>query len=329
MSSFLALSLGPSQQQQQQQQHSSASAAPSTYAHGYGSLVPFSTASIDPSVYFAILSHSLRRPDELARVMGALLGTVIDDGGGDVEVDVRSCFPLSITENDEEVSVDSEHLTQMLHLHLQANPKETIVGWYSTGDKVDANSALIHEYFASEFPIVPLHLLVDAELKDGRMAVKAFVTSEAGVPSSEFAGTMFLPVPCSVKMNDAERSALDLISSADGLFNLPSDAPVPENGASITGVLSDMDSWSKAIMAIQGMVENLQDWVAGVKSGDIPANDAIGRYLLDTVMSVPLISSSDFDKMFNNHMQDLLMVVYLSNLTRTQLAIAQRLQNLV
>ncbi|KAJ3287309.1 hypothetical protein HDU79_005818, partial [Rhizoclosmatium sp. JEL0117] len=64
-------------------------------------------------------------------------------------------------------------------------------------------------------------------------------------------------------------------------------------------------------------------------SGEIPANDAIGRYLLDTVSSVPLIQSTDFEKMFNNHLQDLLMVVYLSNLTRTQLAIAQRLQNLV
>ncbi|KAJ3074821.1 hypothetical protein HDU98_010090 [Podochytrium sp. JEL0797] len=284
-------------------------------------------ASVDPVVYLSILGHSLRRPDDLTRVMGALLGSVSDDGK---EVDIKQCFPLIITENEEEVSVDSEHLTAMLQLHLQANNKETLIGWYATGDKVDANSALIHEYFAAEFaPMAPLHLLVDTELTNGRMAVKAFVTSEAGVPSSEFAGTMFLPVPCSVKMNDAERSALDLISLAtpnDEVLSAEDDENKEVNPAA---VLSDMDNLERAVVAIQGMVEGIQEWVAGVKSGEIPANDAIGRYLLDTVSSVPLIRAGDFEKMFNNHLQDLLMVVYLSNLTRTQLAIAQRLQNLV
>jgi translation initiation factor 3 subunit F len=33
-----------------------------------------------------------------------------------------------------------------------------------------------------------------------------------------------------------------------------------------------------------------------------------------------------FEKMFNNSLQDLLMVTYLSNLTRAQLALAERLQ---
>ncbi|KAI8835857.1 hypothetical protein BJ741DRAFT_607202 [Chytriomyces cf. hyalinus JEL632] len=257
--------------------------------------------------------------------MGALLGGVSDDGA---EVELRGCFPLAITENDEEVSVDSEHLAQMLHLHLQANSKDTLVGWYSTGDKVDANSALIHEYFASEFPIVPLHLLVDAELKEGRLGIKAFVTSEAGVPSSEFAGTMFLPVTCSLKLNDAEKSGLDLIAQARPVSELDNFVG-GEGNSSVTGVLSDMDSLERSVLAIQSMVESLQEWVAGVKSGDIPADTGIGRYLLDTVSSVPLIDSGDFEKMFNNHLQDLLMVLYLSNLTRTQLAIAQRLQNLV
>ncbi|KAI8619806.1 hypothetical protein BC830DRAFT_1102118 [Chytriomyces sp. MP71] len=259
--------------------------------------------------------------------MGALLGGVSDDGS---EVEVRSSFALSITENEEEVSVDSEHLAQMLHLHLQANPRDSLVGWYSTGDKVDANSALIHEYFASEFPIVPLHLLIDAELKDARLAIKAFVTSEAGVPTSEFAGTMFLPIPCTIKLNDAEKSVLDLLSQAKPVQDMPEYTGVgAEANSSVTGVLSDMDNLERVVGAIQGMVESLQEWVAGVKSGDIKADSGIGRYLLDTVASVPLIDAVEFEKMFNNHMQDLLMVLYLSNLTRTQLAIAQRLQNLV
>ncbi|KAJ3064990.1 hypothetical protein BCR33DRAFT_723361 [Rhizoclosmatium globosum] len=138
---------------------------------------------------------------------------------------------------------------------------------------------------------------------------------------------MFIPVPATVKFNEADRSVLDLVSLARPQ-DYSSDSSNDQE-ASTTSVYSDMESLERAIISIQGMVDNIQEWVSAVKSGEIPANDAIGRYLLDTVSSVPLIQSTDFEKMFNNHLQDLLMVVYLSNLTRTQLAIAQRLQNLV
>lgn len=50
---------------------------------------------------------------------------------------------------------------------------------------------------------------------------------------------------------------------------------------------------------------------------------------MDTVSVVPKIDSTAFENMFNSHLQDLLMVVYLANMTRTQLSVAERLQLLV
>ena len=50
---------------------------------------------------------------------------------------------------------------------------------------------------------------------------------------------------------------------------------------------------------------------------------------MDTVSSIPRIDVGEFEKMFNTHLQDLLMVVYLANLTRSQLAIAERLHKMV
>ena len=41
--------------------------------------------------------------------------------------------------------------------------------------------------------------------------------------------------------------------------------------------------------------------------------------------AVPRVRPEAFDRAFNNSLQDLLMVVYLSNLTRTQLAITDHL----
>jgi translation initiation factor 3 subunit F len=44
---------------------------------------------------------------------------------------------------------------------------------------------------------------------------------------------------------------------------------------------------------------------------------------------VPVIEQATFDKMFNTNVQDLIMLMYLSNLTRTQLALADRISGLL
>ena len=50
-----------------------------------------------------------------------------------------------------------------------------------------------------------------------------------------------------------------------------------------------------------------------------------GRQISDTLASIPMIRPEVFDKLFHSSLQDLLMVSYLSNATRTQMEIAQKL----
>jgi translation initiation factor 3 subunit F len=47
----------------------------------------------------------------------------------------------------------------------------------------------------------------------------------------------------------------------------------------------------------------------------------------DTLALLPSHESSEFDKMFANSLQDVLMVVYLANLMRTHLLLAERLRD--
>ena len=62
---------------------------------------------------------------------------------------------------------------------------------------------------------------------------------------------------------------------------------------------------------------------AGVGSTD----PAILRLLQDVVASAPRMPAVQFNQMFNSQVQDMLVVVYLANLTRTQLALAEKLQS--
>merc|ERR1739844_754496 len=73
------------------------------------------------------------------------------------------------------------------------------------------------------------------------------------------------------------------------------------------------------------MLETASEYIGKVVDGDVEADDAIGRQIADTLSNVPRIRPEMFDKMFNDSLQDLLMVTYLSNITRTQVTISEKL----
>jgi len=55
---------------------------------------------------------------------------------------------------------------------------------------------------------------------------------------------------------------------------------------------------------------------------------AVGRSLLDLVSSIPKIDPEEFENMLNANMKDLLMVMYLANLTRTQLLLNEKINSI-
>ena len=62
-----------------------------------------------------------------------------------------------------------------------------------------------------------------------------------------------------------------------------------------------------------------------LQEGCTKGDAAIGRYLADTLSVVPHFSKPDFERLFNESVQDVMMVTYLSNLLRTQIALAEKL----
>lgn len=106
-------------------------------------------------------------------------------------------------------------------------------------------------------------------------------------------------------------------------------ASAKSNENRTASLISDMDHLEIAISKLQEMLERISKYVDSVVDGSVQPNNAIGRYIMDTVSVVPKIDSTSFENMFNSHLQDLLMVVYLANMTRTQLSVAERLQLLV
>ena len=64
------------------------------------------------------------------------------------------------------------------------------------------------------------------------------------------------------------------------------------------------------------------------QDGKIPGDAAVGAALADALAAVPHLNVAALEKLANSSMQDLLMSLYLSNLTKTHIQLADRIHNL-
>ena len=258
---------------------------------------------------------------------------------------ITNCFAVPHAERGDEVAIGKDFNRQMLSLHLLASKHETVVGWYGTalpddaaGDDDDAaaaaneqqsstpkyltitdTSSLIHEFYAGECED-PIHLVVDTSMESNGVPVRGYHSLPLTVKGMALAN-VFHEVRCSVVASDPERIVVNNMIQNVG-----------DTTRSISETNQNALDLTLSVEKLLGMLEKASSFVDDVitgtgegKSSDEDEVNEIGRKLADTLSGVPSIREEDFDSMFNENMQDMLMVSYLSNLTQTQLTIAEKL----
>jgi len=277
---------------------------------------PFIQCRVQPLVIFNILDHFTRRSEgesTESRVIGTLLGY-----NNDGVLEVRNSFPVPHSEGEEQLGVDMQFHKEMLKLHHQIAPKEVILGWYSTGSELNQKSALIHSFYTKEIGAGsnPVHITVDTNLTNFHMSIKGFVNNSVTLQEGKELGYQFLPVPLELESFDEERVAVDAL-----------------NKGRVSGghgmITSDLDNLEASVHKVHELLENVSAYVKSVQEGKISGDNNIGRFLMDALSSLPKLDAGALESMFTNSLQDLLLVVYLANLTRTQLALAEKLQKVV
>jgi len=225
------------------------------------------------------------------------------------------------------VAIGKDFNRQMLALHLRANRNEVLVGWYATAlppnAEMDATNAgyrciadtssLIHEFYADECDEDPIHLVVDTALQTDSLALRAY-KSEPIVILQEPVANVFHALRLIIRSSESEKIALDKMIHAQQ--------------AAVTSpalLESETHTLQISLERLHDMLTTASAYVDQVVAGKIPADDAMGRLMADTLASIPRIRPELFDKVFSDSLQDLLMVTYLSNMTRTQLTIAEKI----
>eukprot|EP01119_Soliformovum_irregulare_P025043 TRINITY_DN914_c0_g1_i1.p1 TRINITY_DN914_c0_g1~~TRINITY_DN914_c0_g1_i1.p1 ORF type:complete len:319 (+),score=71.34 TRINITY_DN914_c0_g1_i1:114-959(+) len=261
---------------------------------------------IHPVVIFNVLDHFIRRNKGQSRVIGSLTG-VFAEG----VVEIRNSFPVPHTEGDQ-VGVDIEFLHNVLDLHHKVSSKEVIVGWYATGPEINDASAMIHDFYWKEMNHPPVHLLVDTNLTNYTLSTKTFISNNLTI-NEKALGAQFMPVPLEYLSFDAARVAVETFGrgkAAPGTVSLE----------------SELLNLETSVIKLDEMLTEAQEYVSKVVEGKEKPNAILGRLLSDAVGALPKIDPQSLEKMFSSSLQDLLLVVYLANLTRTQLTLAERLQ---
>ncbi|KAH0889791.1 hypothetical protein HID58_052220 [Brassica napus] len=193
------------------------------------------TARIHPLVIFNVCDCFVRRPDSAERVIGTLLGSILPDG----TVDIRNSYAVPHNESSDQVAVDIDYHHNMLASHLKVNPKEVIVGWYSTGAGVNGDDVL----------------------------------------------------------------------KATAVDKLP----------------NDMEGMEQTMERLLTLINDVYKYVDSVVEGKTSPDNNIGRFIAEAVASLPKLPPQVFDNLVNDSLQDQLLLLYLSSITRTQLSLAEKL----
>jgi len=270
---------------------------------------------VHPLVLFSILDHYLRRQDGNDRVIGTLIGF----RNGDV-IEITDCFGVTYVHYANQPLFGRTYNKEMFDLYKRVDPKETIVGWYSTfSDErtLDSISLHFHSEYAEENEKA-IHLVVDTSLKEDKINFRAFVSAPVLI-GEQALGNTFHQVECEIKMEDDEKLAIHQVVKGREFSRDRKQAE------SLSRINNDENQLIAPIRTLHSMLGTITDYVDQVVSGKIPANHEVGMRIAEALKSVPQLDPDSYDNIYNRSTQDLLMVSYLSNLTRTQLAIVEKL----
>ena len=218
-------------------------------------------------------------------MIGTLLGVRSEDGQ---EVEIRNCFAVGHTETQEQVEVDMDYQKQMLALHLKANPKEILVGWYATSAELNTFSALIQNFYGGQgdgtWPHPAVHLTISTDVGK-EIEARTYISAPVGVTAERAADSAaFTPVPHEIRYGEPEKSGLELISGAK------------DNKDRTANVMTDIEALERAIEEVLGMLDRVSKYVEAVIEEETPPSTALGQFLMNALALAPKVDPEDIER---------------------------------
>lgn len=306
---------------------------------------------VNPLVILSILDSHLRRQSGHQHVIGTLLGYVNE--GGNIIVTDSFVDRHSFTE-DGMLSIMIDTHETMFELKQKVNSKLQVLGWYSTSPCINSVSCAVNNWFktdtaSSKFqptPLLfePIHIIVDPSFSNGKLLINGYMQAQSTWTNSVV--SVFRPIPLDIVASPCERLHISRILkpllekhhlNAVGLppKNMPRTILGPEDELCTVLPLNNSNyslqtsEIFQLISKLLLMLQRCQSYVQKVQSGQAPMDSMIGRQIDHAINSVYDFDSNIYSIIKNNSMQDALIIGCLTELTRVQLSLSEKLQSLV
>lgn len=266
---------------------------------------------VHPLVLLSVVDHYNRiAKDTSKRVVGVLLGETYKG-----RVDVSNSFAVPFEEDAKDPNIwylDHSFLESMFHMFRKVNAKERIVGFYSTGPKIRSNDIKIDAVFRKHCTN-PVLVIVDIRPDIQGVPTQAYYSVEEVDDSKETSRT-FRFLESKVEAYEAEEV---------GVEHLLRDI----NDPTISTLQSRIHHKLGGLRELRSKLEEMHAYLIAVDKGDLPVNNQIVYNLQDIFNLLPNLNMETLIKSFFVKTNDMHLVVYLSTLIRSIIALHNLLNN--
>jgi len=269
--------------------------------------------AVHPTVLLSVVDHYYRLAKETnRRVVGALLGEYIED-----KVDITNCYALPFEEDPKDKKVwyvDHVFSEQMFEMFQKINKKEKIVGWYSSGPKIRPHDIEINEVFR-KYCEKPIFVIIDVQEKNKEgIPAESYIMREEVDQDGQLIKTFF-------KLNTTIEASLP---EEIGVEFMLKDINDPNRVGSVSKIINDKE---QSLRSLIKKLTEIKNYLVKVIAGKIPVNAQIIYNIQEIFNLLPNFDTESLIKAMSIQTNNNYLVLYLSWLTKTIVALHKLINN--
>jgi 26S proteasome regulatory subunit N8 len=272
---------------------------------------------VHPLVLLSVVDHYHRvAHDTSKRVVGVLLGETYKG-----RVDVSNSFAVPFEEDGKDDAVwfvDHDFILNMNQMFTKVSVKERIVGFYSTGPKLRSNDLAIDSDFRTRYAVKaltpPILVIVDVRPDVQGVPVQAYYSVDTVGEEDKGTKRTFKHVESTVGAYEAEEV---------GVEHLLRDI----NDPTVSTLAARVAHKVTGLRGLKSHIHELHTYLSNVVEGKIPVNRTIIANLQEIINLLPNLDVDELVRAMLIKTNDLGLVLFLSSLIRTIVALHSLLSN--
>lgn len=269
---------------------------------------------VHPLVLLSVVDHYSRidKVSSQRRVVGCLLGSCRKG-----ILDVSNSFAVPFDEDEKDADVyfmDHDYLEAMYAMFKKVNAKEKVIGWYSTGPKIRASDIEINELMR-RYTTEPILCIIDVNPKDDlEIPTQAYISIENAPEAKSVSRRTFSHIESDIGAEEAEEVGVEHL-----LRNI--------RDTSLSTVSGQVQTKLASLYSLKNRMQDLCTYLDNVIKGKTPPNHQIIYNLQDILNLCPDLKNKDLEKSIAVTNNDNMLVIYLSSLVRSILALDNLIEN--